>query len=38
VVRENVTYFSAVSPEMLVKIQEQKYQEIKEKLPEFMAI
>lgn len=38
VVRENVTYFSAVSPEMLVKIQEQKYQKIKEKLPEFMAI
>jgi hypothetical protein len=33
-----VTYFSAVSPEMLVKIQEQKYQKIKEKLPEFMAI
>jgi hypothetical protein len=38
VVRENVTYFSAVSPEMLVKIQEQKYKSIKEKLPEFMAI
>lgn len=38
VVRENVTYFSAVSPEMLVKIQEQKYQKIKEKLPEFMAL
>jgi len=38
VVRENVTYFSAVDPEMLVKIQEQKYQKIKEKLPEFMAI
>lgn len=38
VVRENVTYFSAVSPEMLVKIQEQKYQKIKEKLPEFNAI
>jgi len=38
IVRENVTYFSAVSPEMLVKIQEQKYQKIKEKLPEFMAL
>lgn len=38
VVRENVTYFSAVSPEMLVKIQEQKYEKIKEKLPEFAAI
>ena len=38
VVRENVTYFSAVDPEMLVKIQEQKYEKIKEKLPEFMAI
>ena len=38
VVRENVTYFSAVSPERLVKIQEEKYQKIKEKLPEFMAL
>ena len=38
VVRENVTYFSAVSPEILVKIQEQKYEKIKEKLPEFAAI
>ena len=38
VVRENVTYFSAVSPEMLVKIQEQKYKSLQEKLPEFMAI
>ena len=38
VVRENVTYFSAVSPEILVKIQEQKYKKIKEKLPEFAAI
>lgn len=38
VVRENVTYFSAVSPEILVKIQEQKYEKIKEKLPEFMAL
>ena len=38
VVRENVTYFSAVSPEILVKIQEQKYKSIKEKLPEFMAL
>lgn len=38
VVRENVTYFSAVSPEMLVKIQEQKYKTLQEKLPEFMAI
>jgi hypothetical protein len=38
VVRENVTYFSAVSPEILVKIQEQKYEKIKEKLPEFMSL
>jgi len=38
VIRENVTYFSAVSPEMLVKIQEQKYKTLQEKLPEFMAI
>jgi len=38
IVRENVTYFSAVSPEMLVKIQEQKYKSLQEKLPEFMAI
>ena len=38
IVRENVTYFSAVSPKVLVKIQEQKYEKIKEKLPEFMAI
>lgn len=38
VVRENVTYFSAVSPEMLVKIQEQKYKSLQEKLPEFLAV
>ena len=38
VVREGVTYFSAVTPESIVKQYEQKYKILKEKLPEFSSI
>ena len=38
VVRDDISYFSPISPEMLVSIYENKYKTIKEKLPELMAI
>ena len=38
VVRENVTYFSAIHPDLLLKIWEQKQERLKEKIPELTAL
>lgn len=38
VMRDDITYFSPISPELLVNIYEDKYRTLKEKLPELMAI
>ena len=36
--RENITYYTPISPEILVKTYEQKYKALQEKLPELMAL
>ncbi|MDR0860572.1 MAG: helix-turn-helix domain-containing protein [Candidatus Peribacteria bacterium] len=38
VVKEEITYFSPISPEQLAYIYEEKYKTLKEKVPELMAI
>ena len=38
VVREKVTYFSAIHPELLLKIQEEKQEKLREKMPELTAL
>ena len=38
ITKDGVRYYSAISPEILFKQQEEKYENIKSQLPEIMAI
>ena len=38
VIRDEITYFSPISPEQLTYIYEEKYKTLKERLPELTAI